>query len=30
MPVRRLEDGSWENPAIREVDPTMNLPKLLA
>ncbi|MDN6566164.1 MAG: AMP-binding protein, partial [Actinomyces sp.] len=30
MPVRRLEDGSWENPALYEVDPSMNLPKMLA
>ena len=30
MPVRRLEDGSWENPALHEVDPSMNLPKMLA
>ncbi|WP_043535070.1 AMP-dependent synthetase/ligase, partial [Actinomyces polynesiensis] len=30
MPMRRLEDGSWENTAPVEVDPTMNLPKMLA
>ena len=30
MAVRRLEDGSWENPATHDVDPTMNLPKMLA
>ncbi len=30
MPVRRLSDGSWENPALFDVDPAMNLPKMLA
>ncbi|MCI1642011.1 MAG: AMP-dependent synthetase/ligase [Actinomyces sp.] len=30
MPVRRLSDGSWENPALYDVDPTMNIPRMLA
>jgi len=30
MPVRRLDDGSWENPAVRDVDPNLNIPRMLA
>ena len=30
MAVHRLEDGSWENPANHRVDPTMNIPRMLA
>ncbi|WP_026461130.1 AMP-dependent synthetase/ligase [Schaalia suimastitidis] len=30
MPLRRLDDNTWENTATREVDPDLNLPKLLA
>lgn len=29
MNLRQLEDGSWENPAPHEVDPTLNLPAML-
>ncbi len=30
MAVRRLDDGSWENPAIHDVDPRLNIPRMLA
>lgn len=29
MPMIHHRDGRWENPATREVDPTLNLPRML-
>ena len=29
MAMKRYEDGTWENPAIVDVDPTLTIPKLI-